>query len=515
VISTLGQIGDRINPIVVKEVRQAVNSRIVAGALLLFLAIQLIVITVRLTLEEGSSSQGSVDLKAGREIFLIVQGILVGTCILVIPAFTGARLMGERSDVNVDLMFITSLSPWKIISGKFVAAAALALLIFSACAPFMTFAYILRGLDVPTILIVLFTDFLAVLLGTIFTIFLASIPASRGFRIVLALVGIAGLGFLMSGAVGASRLLLRFEEEFDLFSEDFWLGAAAVAGLVIGAIGLFFVWSIARVSPVSANRAMPVRLYTLGLWLVAGVGCVIWAVNIKEGGPILAWGITSSFLFSLQLLIAVSERDELGPRITRRIPERMLFRVPAFIFFSGAAGGIAFAVIGGAISVAAIGGWHSLYPDLRWPSEWEEIPLFGALVLAYTYCYCLTAVLIRRLTKDRGVQPFHTWAIALILLGVGSALPFLIEEILIDRTSRMFRDNQLHPIFLPSPIVTIIDAMLPKSTSHIDLTIFFVGLWGAIVTLLNVQWLARQITSFQPPTRPKEKIVSYVVEPAT
>jgi hypothetical protein len=513
VIPTLGHIGDRINPIVVKEVRQAVNSRIVAGALLLFLAIQIIVMTVRLTLQDDSLGQGSVDLRAGREIFLIVQGILVGTCILVIPAFTGARLMGERSDVNVDLMFITSLSPWKIISGKFVAAAALALLIFSACAPFMTFAYILRGLDVPTILIVLLTDFLAVLLGTLFTIFLASIPASRGFRIVLTLIGIVGLFFLMYGAVGMSVVLLRFEEEFDLFSEDFWLGAAAVAGLVIGAIGLFFVWSIALVSPVSANRAMPVRLYTLGLWLAAGVGCATYSIYSKEADAILSWGVASSFLFSLQLLIAVSERDELGRRVTRRIPKRKLFRVPAFIFFSGAAGGIVFALIGGVISVAALGVWHSLYPHLHWPSRWEEVPLLGALVLAYTYCYCLTAVLIRRLGKSRGSQPFHTWAIAFILFGVGSSLPFLIEEILIDRTSHMFRDNQLHPIFLPSPVVTIIDAMLPESTSHVHLTIFFLGLWGTAVTILNGRWFARQITLFRPPTRPKEKILPAVVEP--
>jgi hypothetical protein len=501
---TLGHIGDRINPIVVKEVRQAVNSRIVAGALLLFLGVQMVVMTLQLTFKDFSPNEGFVDLRAGRQIFAIVQGILVGTCILIIPAFTGARLMGERSDVNVDLMFITSLSPWKIISGKFVGAAALALLIFSACAPFMTFAYILRGLDVPTILIVLLADFLAVLLGTIFTIFLASIPASRGFRILLALVGIIALGYLTAGAVGASVALLEFEVEINFSSKEFWLSLAGASTLAVGAIGLFFMWSIALVSPVSANRALPVRLFTLGLWLVTGVGCVIWSNYVKEAGPILGWGVIGSFLFSLQLLIAVSERDELGPRVSRRIPERMLFRVPAFLFFSGAAGGIAFAVIGGVLSIAAIGICHSVFPDLHWFSKWEEAPILGALVFAYTYCYCVSAVLVRRFGKGRGLQSFHTWAIAFIIFGLGSALPFIIDELLSDRTYGRYRVSEFHPMFLPSPIMTVDDAM--RSMSQIHLTILFLAIWGIVVTFLNGYWFTRQITLFRPPTKPKEDI---------
>ena len=95
---------------------------------------------------------------------------------------TGARLAGERSDVNVDLLFISSLSPRAVLFGKLAAAGALALLIFGAAAPFMTFAYVLRGLDLPTIFLVLLADYLAVLLSTSFLLFLASIPATRGLR---------------------------------------------------------------------------------------------------------------------------------------------------------------------------------------------------------------------------------------------------------------------------------------------------------------------------------------------
>ncbi len=48
-------------------------------------------------------------------MFTFVQGILLGTCLVIIPAMTGVRLAVERSDVNVDLLFISSLSPRAVL----------------------------------------------------------------------------------------------------------------------------------------------------------------------------------------------------------------------------------------------------------------------------------------------------------------------------------------------------------------------------------------------------------------
>ena len=53
----LARIGDRINPIVVKESRQAVNSRLVAGFLLLFLAVQLVVMLLMIISRDSSTKR--------------------------------------------------------------------------------------------------------------------------------------------------------------------------------------------------------------------------------------------------------------------------------------------------------------------------------------------------------------------------------------------------------------------------------------------------------------------------
>src|SRR5262249_17797527 len=151
----------------------------------------------------------AVNLHAGRETFQVLQGLLLGTCMVLIPAYAGVRLAAEHSDTNVDLLFISTLRPRAIITGKFLAAVVLILLIFSACAPFMTFTYLLRGIDIPSILLVLALDFLAVLLGTQLAIFLGAVPANGGLKIALGLAGLSCLGMLFSLAMSSSVGLLE------------------------------------------------------------------------------------------------------------------------------------------------------------------------------------------------------------------------------------------------------------------------------------------------------------------
>src|SRR5262249_53147560 len=150
-----------------------------------------------------------VNLYAGREIFEVLQGILLGTCMLLIPTYAGVRLAAEHSDSNVDLLFISTLRPRAIIAGKFQAPVVLILLILSACAPFMTFTYLLRGIDIPSILLVLGLDFLAVLLGTQLAIFLGAVPANWGLKVLLGLAGLGCLGLLFGFALEGSIELLN------------------------------------------------------------------------------------------------------------------------------------------------------------------------------------------------------------------------------------------------------------------------------------------------------------------
>ena len=93
--------GDRINPVAVKEFRQAVQSRWVTAVFMLFLLLNLCIIGGYLMLSPNAAT--SID--GGRDIFMFLEGILFFTCLGFIPLFTGARLSIERNDTNIDLFF--------------------------------------------------------------------------------------------------------------------------------------------------------------------------------------------------------------------------------------------------------------------------------------------------------------------------------------------------------------------------------------------------------------------------
>src|SRR5262249_58597456 len=105
-------------------------------------------------------------------------------------------------------------------------------------------------------------------------------------------------------------------------SIEFWGPASVMALLIVAAIGLVFFWSVAIVNPPSANRALPVRLYLLGAWLVTGACFGGWGYWMSEAMPVFIWMVASAMLFCLQLMIAINEREQWAPRAAPTIPRR-------------------------------------------------------------------------------------------------------------------------------------------------------------------------------------------------
>ena len=177
VADILENVSNTLNPIVIKELRQAVQGRFLAAVLLLFLGIQLLTIGLFLTDDSVSWS-----FNAGRNIFKTLASMLLGTCLILVPAYTGLRLAMERADANVDLLFITTLRPRSIIWGKFFAALVFSALLYSVCMPFITLTYLLRGIDLPSIFVLLALNFLIIAVAIQCTILLGCLPAESSIQ---------------------------------------------------------------------------------------------------------------------------------------------------------------------------------------------------------------------------------------------------------------------------------------------------------------------------------------------
>ncbi len=473
----LGRLDDGLNPIVVKELRQAVRSRLVTSVLLLFLGVQLTYLAARLVVTETEDHRDPIrfqmhgEFEGGREAFAVIQGILLGTCMLFLPMYTGVRLAAERSEVNVDLLFITTLRPRAIVTGKLTAALVLALMIFSACAPFMVFTYFLRGIDLPTIFFVVAIDFVAVMVTVQLGIFLAVVPANRVLKGLLGLLGLFVLSILLTYTLAGTLYLLYTGLPALLEDPEFPSVLVGVSLMLVAFFGLLFVCSVALLNPPSANRALPVRIFLLLFGVASGGLFILWDHDSYGDMLFIAWIVGMGILCSLSLIIAVSEREQWGPRMERAIPRRWWLRWPTFLFYSGAAGGVLFSLLLLALTAVLVQvrrnlvSVEHLFMDFRGEFVVRDarqviVEMMGAMFL-YIYCYALTASWIRRVFLP-WLPSGYTWIAVFVLLAVGCAVPFLTSFLLLNRGAPYATHV---PWLLPNPGVAIYEFREPHSLS--------------------------------------------------
>jgi hypothetical protein len=475
--------GDRINPIVIKELRQAVQSRFVTAALMALLLIQALAIGLYLL----SSGDVGENFSAGREVFMLLYAILLGIGMLFVPFYTAARLAAERSDTNVDLLFITTIKPRSIILGKMLSACVLAGLIFSACMPFLTFTYFLRGIDLQTIFSAVIFGLFVVLGCTQGALLVAALPINRPFKVILAIIALVGFIIIYVLTMTSVGRLTFDRNPFSGGRSDFWTGVVSLLSIIAFLSGLSFMLSVASIKPIAANRAMPVRMFLSVGWAVAGAAAMLSSFFQKDHTPVTIWIVFFTLLFSAAFFVAISERDEYGRRLLRSVPRNPLKRALSFPFFSGAAGGMVWAMAMTLLTMGITWVWAKSFRTYSDLSSLVDSPKrFGGLCLN-VFAYALTAFLLRRYLLKRIPSEF-TWLLAMILLVLGSTLPVLIGYLL------FFNDDwgatDYGRWFVGNPF----------AWGYRGSRVFFlkVGVtWAAIVWLLSLPWLLGRFRQFR------------------
>src|SRR5271154_5963024 len=97
-----------LNPIVIKELRQAVRNWSVTGMLLLFLTVLFITSLVFLV---SQSFDVEANLQLGGAMFTTFMVILVVASVFFIPLYVGVRVAAERQENNPDLFYVSTLTP--------------------------------------------------------------------------------------------------------------------------------------------------------------------------------------------------------------------------------------------------------------------------------------------------------------------------------------------------------------------------------------------------------------------
>ncbi|MCG8648298.1 MAG: ABC transporter permease, partial [Pirellulales bacterium] len=335
------RFGDALNPILVKETRQALKSRqfVTTFYLLLFAAFAWTVIGSISLMPEIYTSPSAPRLLTGYYALLAIP------MLIVVPLAAYRSLEGEIDDGTLELLSITALSPWHIVLGKLASASLQMVLYYVVLFPCVAYAYTLRGVDLPTTLLMMSILVVAALLLTTLALFFAPLARSRTGRIVT-LLAVMGVLLLAEWGVGAVVIqMIWFGNPLPAAWIFFFVVASLAIALSLG--HLLLTAAAAQLTPESENRSTHLRLSLMILTAVV-VGLAGLATETLGGfaGYVVyyfALGLAGLWTIAGGLLIA--ESPVITPRIRRELPASFLARATLTWLTPGPVTGLVFASV--------------------------------------------------------------------------------------------------------------------------------------------------------------------------
>ena len=480
----MNRIDDWLNPIAVKELRQAVRGKFVAVAVILSLLGQLLAIALLMITTSLSATVATGFAPApGAIVFMALYAVLFVICIFLIPAYTGIRMAAEHGDTHTDLLFITTIRPRTIVFGKLITVVLLVVLIFSASLPFLVFSYVLRGIDLFAILILLVVAFVAVVSHSILALFLGALPASKPFKVLIAVAFFLGTFLTFPMIFTLESQLLRSGFGGTIVFTQFLAGVGALLGMMLVMDAILIVVTIALITPAVANRALAIRAMLAVMWTLALAAAAFATLATGRDEVLRMWAVLFLTLISLVLFSASGERESWAPRVARTIPSNPLRRALAFLFYSGNAGGVLWSIL---FYIATIALYFLMHSFTSVSVDITRGLVDAALCIL---AYALTATLVRRKLLSR-VPPRVTWAIALCLFVLLALLPGLLALAIEAQSRQLGELMQVATFANPFP-------MSSRSGELRDFRTIFLLMWAGLAFALNLRSMAQQIARFR------------------
>jgi hypothetical protein len=484
---------DRLNPILVKETRQALKSRqfAVTFALLLLCGWAWTILGV------ARIGPGIWYSEQGPEMFFGYYVILAFPLLVIVPFGAFRSLAVEREDRTYELMSITTLGPRQIVRGKLGSAAVQMLVYLSAISPCLAFTYMLRGIDFPTILFILFWTILASLGLAVVGLFLGTLTQERHWQVVLSVALVAGLlfVFLMDFFLVGRTLS---DVSLDFRNADFWQANAMLLTAYATYYLLVFYAAAAQVTFASDNRSTRLRAVML-LQQVLLTGWLTWAWISPTGGH---YGVLMIFIAFIGLhwyvmgALMTGESSELSLRVRRHLPQSFLGRALFTWFNPGPGTGYVFALSNLAAALlmvlAAVASAGMLPQSSNWAAGGHvgEILAFATLVLAYATIYLgLGLLLLRLLRKVARVGILLGALIQTLLVLLGTGVPMIVHLM-----SPQLRGSDYSLLHITNPFWSSLyvseRSPLPPE-GHILLVV--VPVVALVVFLLNLPGVGREV----------------------
>ncbi len=496
----LERASDWANPILVKEVRQAVKSRSFIGAFFLLLLGAWLFSAFGWLMAGPAVEYG----RLGSVSFLWYLGALCEAVFVGVPFSAFRSLLTERDDNTYELLSITTLTPGQIVRGKWACALVQTLLLYSAIAPFVAFTSLLQGFDVVKATLLLAGVFYVSAGLSLFALMLSTTVRARIWQGLLTLIVLVGLQLLMfptvSLLVGIGTIAVPVDEP------DFWWGLGVWTAVSASYLWLFYQVAASRLTFDAENRSTGIRITASAQFFLAWAAAAAYFIFMghrMDDDVVIALTIVSGIHWGVLGMAFAAEPDGLSRRVRRTIPRATWLRPFVAPFLPGGARGYLFAllhlvilwhfaVIGWAWAAAGSlsGAWEPISRLATGDSDaWSDEPIvFATAVCCELALYLgLVAALARwGGALSAAFEGMHARMLVIILIAVGIAGPLGV------RAGRFISPSDVSIADLTFPFWFLAEALYRQATFAQMATL---GVLTLIVVGMNVPAVLQQFAS--------------------
>lgn len=280
-------LNEYLNPMLLRELRQGLRSKVFLAVFLLLQGAMMFSMLIALAASFNpydNSARGMAD-------FFFWLTVLV-PLLLTLPLKGSVAISGEVKSGTLELLFLTRLSAWHTVLGKWTAIIGQSLLVVSALLPYSLMRYYLGGINILAELGFLI---LAVMLSGLLAAALIAMSAFAG--------GMVKGGIVLACLCWASLAAISVETVRDavvaaLFSS--WQGPLAALGIWSIFVLLFLQVGAARIAPPAENYSLRKRL--LGLVFLVGLPGLLTTLGAPDWFGLII-GLVFALLVSQEALL--------------------------------------------------------------------------------------------------------------------------------------------------------------------------------------------------------------------
>jgi ABC-type transport system involved in multi-copper enzyme maturation permease subunit len=485
-----------LNPILVKETRQAFKSRQFSwtfGLLLLAIALWTMVMLTLLMPSVYYVSSGATLLTG----YMI--GLIVPTC-LIVPLTAYRSMASELEEGTYEVLSVSTISAWQIVVGKIQVAMLQNLVFFSTLAPCVALTYLLRGVPLLMLAFALPMTLLLSLVHASVGVLVATLVRNRFLQVIMLLMLAIVLIVSCSYWIGISITMTMVPIDLD---RDFWLATGISWAFVLSYVFLIVLVAAARLEFATSNSLTKIMAWAFVQYIaIVAVFIGICELTYREStsnffNGILVAPLTLSLVHFTGIgVFAIAQRGALSERTRRNLPASTLTKLLFSWFNPG--GGSAYVLI--CLSFLSLPVFLFML-GLILP-RYEQINdayviSYGFLLAMYLIFYLgltrLAMLVVGRWTTARGVLSV---VLAVFFVGLGTFGPILISYI-----QNGFLDVTYEPYMILNPFWSCVEVL--ERRNSLGGTFALLPVTAGLVFFINLFQLTKDVLLVRVLTPPR------------